>query len=278
MKNILFASLTILGGIGSAQAQGTAPSPDLLRELRDTKAALQLVQAKCINSAEDANCLYPKIIKYQGLLCLAGERESCIYVRKSQSAGGQWFGSPSQFDRSAVQGIFAYSIATYDQSSFQNFIASIKKNHDHLYPSKAGDKNSKIGLAFWTEASDVAALLEIPETAHVSNLQFGLNEFFAPLQASLEPEQSLEETAERVYVENKIQERGGKIHTAKVNQHIANILVKRSPQNPFFQLLASNEATTDIGNAMLTQCAVASNPDANYCIFVIDAYLEKTTL
>jgi hypothetical protein len=195
-------------------------------------------------------------VLFNGLLCLSGDKKACDAVAKAQNQDtGQWFRSEfylnskyeNSFSRDMAKGVLAYLIITKDQERANKWLSYIESHGNKLCDNDT-DGRCLIPPAFWGVMKVVWEYIGLEPSMLMKLGNLG-DDTTLLASAHLTP---LGFHLHLVAVELHLRFHIKRIHPYLMKQ-LADVLVKRQPENPYFNWLASGPSDRVL-RLLLDQC------------------------
>lgn len=201
------------------------------------------------------------MVLFGGLLCAAGDQRGCQLVHDSQDESGRFWRSPRRnpgnlgerrsFSRDQASGVFLYLASTRDQRAATSWLSWIESSRPclvrdmygncllwgpHRYCTDEDNQMCTINPANWAIMARIFRALDLPLNAEMKAFQ-GVDTPTMVAESKLAP---LGYQLHLVGVEVLLKKRLGE--TPSENIEVANTLLQRQPENPFFSYLAGASA------------------------------------
>jgi hypothetical protein len=215
-----------------------------LVQLRD---AVRTWAPMCANGAmgltQMPECKQGDMLEYAGMSCLAGERERCEDVRRSQSADGRFWRNPASaaagkepdgknsFSRDMLMGVFDYVIVTGDKAAFERFISYVRSHRNRMCPD-ATDNRCRLVPSTWGLVSLVAKRVGMKRPLWMKMAERTLDIDLTASAASAPKGYMMELVAHHILVRRALGQ------NTRAMRWAANRIAKRQPLNPLFRFLA----------------------------------------
>ncbi|MEZ4743784.1 MAG: hypothetical protein R3B45_15285 [Bdellovibrionota bacterium] len=203
------------------------------------------------------------MVLFNALLCQSGYQASCFAVLRSQEASGRWRRSPLHvnkpvhheagiFSKDHVLGLLIYFLTTEDRESATKWYSWLENVSPRTFPyaMKVCEKvHCVITPNLFSLMFRVWRELGLRPSSQMSMHRYAANDRSLTLEAKRLSGYQLHLKAVAALLLNLLDERP---------QHLINLLIKKQPDNPFYQYLAESPKE-GVAENMLDKCRVITD-------------------